>query len=115
VYRDFYATMAQVLPVVVLALVWESKYLERLASKPRLRRRDDPVNGVRFWLKPRVRAYTLLVTGALITALAVSLLVLAGALDDAVWVRTALTGALVLSLVTLFVRISTDVVAATRP
>ena len=113
-YRDFYATMAQVLPVVLLALVWESNYLERLRSQPRKLRRDDPVNGVWFWTKPRVRVFSLVVTGLLACAIAMSALVLAGILGDAAWLRGVATAVLVLALVTLLVRIGADVVNATK-
>jgi hypothetical protein len=40
--RDFYSTAAQVLPVLLLALVWESQYLEAPPRQPRRLRRDDP-------------------------------------------------------------------------
>jgi hypothetical protein len=54
-----------------------------------------------------------MVAGLLVAGIGVSLLVL----GDAAWLRLGLglVGALLLSLVTLFVRISADVVAATRP
>ncbi|HEY6424737.1 MAG TPA: hypothetical protein VIY28_16130 [Pseudonocardiaceae bacterium] len=113
-FRDFYATMAQVLPVLLLALVWDSNYLQRLRKQPRALRRDDPVGGVLFWTKPRVRVYSFVITGLLVARIGVSLLVLADVLGDAAWLRLGLVGALLLSLVTLLVRISADVVAATR-
>lgn len=112
-YRDFYSTMAQVLPVLLLALVWEANYLQRLRAQPRLARRVDP-DGVWFWTKPRVRVYLLAVTGVLVAGIAVSLLVLAGTLGDTVWLRGVLVGALLLALVTLLVRIASDTVGATR-
>lgn len=112
-YRDFYATMAQVLPVLLLALVWEANYLQRLRAQPRPSRRVDPA-GVWFWTKPRVRAYSLFVAAVLVTGIAVSMLVLAGALADAAWLRGVLVGILLFALVTLLVRMSTDIVIATR-
>jgi hypothetical protein len=108
--RDFYSTMAQVLPVLLLALMWDSNYLQRLRTQPRPSRRVDPA-GVWFWTKPRVRVYSLVVTGVLITGIAVSLLVLAGMLGDTAWLRGVLVGML---LVTLLVRIGSDIVGATR-
>ncbi|MGH3811805.1 MAG: hypothetical protein ACRDUV_05035 [Pseudonocardiaceae bacterium] len=107
--RDFYATMAQVLPVLLLALVWDSNYLQRLRAQSRPSRRVDPV-GVWFWTKPRVRMYLLFVAVVLHTAIAVSLLVLAGA----AWLRGVLVGGLLLALVTLLVRVGSDIVGATR-
>lgn len=113
--RDFYSTMAQVLPVLLLALVWDSNYLQRLRAQRRLSRRADPAEGVWFWTKPRVRVYSLFVTAVLIVGIAVSLLVLAGALADLAWLRGVLVVGLLLALVTLLVRIGSDVVSATRP
>jgi hypothetical protein len=114
VFRDFYATLAQVLPVLLLALVWDSDYLRRLRKQSRVLRSEDPVAGVLFWTKPRVRVYSLVVTGLLVAGIGVSLLVLADVLGDGAWLRFGLVGVLLLSLVTLFVRISADVVTATR-
>lgn len=111
--RDFYATIAQVLPVLLLALVWDSRYLERLRTQPRRLRRVDP-DGVLFWTKPRVRVYSIFVTAVLIGGIGVGLLVLADVLDDTVALRAVLVGVLVVGLVTLLVRISADVVNATR-
>jgi hypothetical protein len=112
--RDFYSTLAQVLPVLLLALVWDSNYLERLRNQPRPLRRVDPT-GVLFWTKPRVRAYSLFVTVVLIAGIAVSLLVLADMLADVAWLRGMLAAGLLLALVTLLVRIGLDIVGATRP
>jgi hypothetical protein len=113
VNRDFYATMAQVLPVLLLALVWDSMYLERLRQQTRRSRRVDP-SGVLFWTKPRVRVYSLFVTSMLIMGIGVSMLVLAGVLADGAWLRGVLVGGLILGLVTLQVRIGSDIVSATR-
>lgn len=112
--RDFYSTMAQVLPVLLLALLWDSNYLQRLRGQPRPSRRLDPA-GVLFWTNPRVRMYTLFVTTVLITGIAVSLLVLAGALANVSWLRGVLVAGLLLALVSLLVRIGSDIVGATRP
>jgi hypothetical protein len=114
VFRDFYATTAQVLPLLLLALVWDSDYVRRLRKQSRVLRGADPVAGVLFWTKPRVRVYTLVVTGLLVAGIGVSVLVLAGVLGDAAWLRFGVVGVLLLSLVTLFVRISADVITATR-
>lgn len=112
--RDFYSTMAQVLPVLLLAWVWDSNYLQRLRTQARPSRRIDPA-GVWFWTKPRVRIYTLFVTAVLLAGIAVSLLVLAGALADLAWLRGMLVAGLLLALVTLLIRIGSDIVTATRP
>ena len=113
VYRDFYSTMAQVLPVLLLALVWDSDYLHRLRAQPRRLRRVDPA-GVWFWTKPRVRVYSLVVTVVLVAGIGLSLVALAGTVADAAWLRGVLVGGLGLALVTLMVRIGSDIVGATR-
>lgn len=113
-YRDFYATMAQVLPLLLLALMWDSGYLHRLRHQRRPPRRLDP-RGVRFWTKPRVRAYSLFVTGALVGGTGATVLVLAGLVPDSVPLRAALGVAALFALGTLAVRISVDVIAATAP
>jgi hypothetical protein len=48
---NFYPTLAQVLPVLLLALIWDSAYLIRLRRQRRPLRRDDPA-GVWFWTNP---------------------------------------------------------------
>lgn len=110
---DFYTTMAQVLPVLLLALVWDSNYLARLRAQSRRPRREDPA-GVLFWTKPRVRVYSLFVTAVLAAGIGLSLLVLSGALADTPWLRGVLVGGLLLALLTLYVRISSDIIVATR-
>jgi sterol desaturase/sphingolipid hydroxylase (fatty acid hydroxylase superfamily) len=114
VNRDFYSTMAQVLPVLLLALMWDSNYLQRLRKQARPLRRVDPA-GVVFWTKPRVRVYSLFMTVVLITGIAVSLLVLGGMLADVSWLRGVLMVGLLLALLTLLVRIGSDIIGATRP
>ena len=57
--------------------------------------------------------YSLLVIGLLVTTLGAALPALPGALDDAPWLRVTLT--VMLALVALLVRITGDVLAATRP
>lgn len=111
-YRDFYGALAQVLPVLLLALMWDSAYLERLRQQRRTPRALGP-GGVRFWTKPRVRAYTLLVAGVVIACIGAAVLVLAGVLADSRALRIALSASTVLVLLTLLVRISVDVIDAT--
>jgi hypothetical protein len=66
-----------------------------------------------FWTKPRVRVYTLAVTGEVIVSIAVTMLVLAGLIPDTRGLRIALSGGLVLLLITLLTRIAVDVIRAT--
>jgi hypothetical protein len=113
VYRDFYATMAQVFPVLLLAFVWESRFLERISHEARRTRRHDP-SGVLFWTKPRVRVYLLAVTGTVVVGIVVSVAVLGGVFPDGPATRIFLIAGLVLMLATLMTRIAVDVIAATR-
>jgi hypothetical protein len=112
VTSNFYATLAQVLPLLLLALIWDSDYLVRLRGQRRPRRRSDPA-GVWFWTKPRVRVYTLGVAGIVIAAIAVVILVLAGLVPDSRALRIVLTAGVLLVLATLFTHISVDVIQAT--
>jgi len=111
---DFYSTMAQVLPVLLLALMWDSNYLLRLRRQPRATRRDDPRRGVVFWTKPRVRIYSLALTAVIVVGVTLCFLVLADLTADSVGLRVALIAVLVLGLTTLVVRIGSDVVSSTR-
>jgi hypothetical protein len=117
VYGGFYATLAQVLPLLLLALIWDSGFLKRLRQQRRVLRRraskkDDP-DGVRFWVKPRVRWYMLLVAVVVMASTAVPIMVLAGQIPDSHALRVVLSGGLVLVLLTLFTRITVDVLWAT--
>jgi hypothetical protein len=113
VFRDFYATAAQVLPVLMLAFVWESRFLERLRAERRPTRRVDP-SGVLFWTKPRVRVYSLFVAIVIIGGTGVAVLALAGLLPDSAGLRAVITGCVLVALATLLFRISVDVLVATR-
>lgn len=113
VHRDFYATAAQVLPVLMLAFVWESRFLERLRTERRPRRRDDPA-GVLFWTKERVRAYALFVAAMIVGGTGLAVLLLAGALPDTIALRMVVSACVVLALVTLLFRVTVDVIVATR-
>ncbi|MEE6258985.1 hypothetical protein [Plantactinospora sonchi] len=113
-YRDFYTTLAQVLPVLLLALLWDSRYLDQLRRQARPSRRVDPAHGY-FWTKPRVRAYSLTIASVIVTELAVVVFVLAGALSDSAALRAVLVAGLVLALATLLTRVAVDVFDATRP
>ena len=103
--RDFYATVAQVLPVVVLALVWESKYFEGLSAQQR---------NARFWTLWRVRIYALTVATVIIGDLAVCLLVLSGAVPDSIWLRGFVIAGVFLGLASLLFRIFATIITSTR-
>jgi hypothetical protein len=112
VTRDFYDTMAQVLPVLLLALIWDSAYLDRLREQRRVLRRLDP-DGVRFWTHSRVRIYILTLAVAVIVSIALTIMVLADLIPDSTALRIILCGGLFLVLATLLTRIYYDVIAAT--
>lgn len=67
---DFYGTTAQVIPVLLLALVWESGYLDRLKTEDRS---NYPV-----FKKPVVRWWGLFMIAAALVGEATMVLVLAG-------------------------------------
>jgi hypothetical protein len=50
---NFYSTLAQVLPLLLLAFIWESGFLARLRQQRRPPKKVDSA-GVWFWTKPRV-------------------------------------------------------------
>lgn len=112
--RDFYSTAAQVLPVLLLALVWESRYLEKLPTEQRRTRHEDPENGVKFWTKARVRIYALTVVTATITALAICLLVLGGVIPNLEWLGFVTVAGLLFALGSLMYRIWYDIILATH-
>jgi hypothetical protein len=111
--RDFYTTAAQVLPVLMLAFLWESGFLIRIQSQPRPRRRVDQLSGVVFWTKSRVRYFLILVAATTSTGTAVSLLVLGGFLPDAPVLRLTVAAFVLLALGTLLTRVVVDIVNST--
>jgi hypothetical protein len=112
VTADFYSTLAQVLPVLLLAFIWDSGFLTRLRRQRRRSRQQHPA-GVWFWTKPRVRVYTLSVAGIVLGCLAVTVLVLGGLIPDSRALRIVLSAAFILVLLTLLTRITVDVMWAT--
>jgi hypothetical protein len=115
---DYYLAIASVMPILLLAFLWDSGYLRRLRSEKRtLRRLGAPAPGhvpVLFWTKGRVRAYALFVAGMVLCGIAVAVLALGGMVPDVAAVRDTEAGILILELVSLFNRIAVDLVVATR-
>ena len=109
---DFYTTMAQVFPILLLALIWDSSFLDRLRGQRRRLRRVDP-SGVLFWTKPRVRVYTLFVGTVVIAFTGVCVLELAGFIPNSFALRVVMCCGLALVLGTVLTRIWFDVIAAT--
>jgi hypothetical protein len=111
-HSNFYSSLAQILPLLLLAFIWESGFLARLRRQRRLRR-NAGVMGVLFWTKPRVRVYTLAVASIVLGSTAVTMFVLAGMIPDSGALRIVLSAGLVLVLLTLLTRITVDVLWAT--
>jgi hypothetical protein len=112
VHADFYTTLAEVLPLLLLAFIWDSGFLARLRSQHRPLR-SAGAGGVRFWTKPRVRVYTLGVAAIVVVCTATAVLVLAGVVADSRALRIALSAGLAVVLLTLMTRITIDVLWAT--
>ena len=110
---NFYATLAQVLPLLLLAFIWDSGYLRRLSREDRHVSKGGGT-GVWFWTKPRVRVYTLFVAGVVTGSMAVAIFVLGGIIPDSYALRLTLSAALVLIIATLLTRITVDVLRATN-
>jgi hypothetical protein len=103
---DFYGTTAQVIPVLLLALIWESGYLDRLKKQDR--------SNYKFWKKSRVRKWGIFMAVSALSAEAAMMLVLADVIDEGTiprWIGLVGLGVLIGSLV---VRLITDVLDATR-
>lgn len=112
--RDFYATMVQVLPVLLIALVFDSGYLKRLRTQRRQRKtRSNRDGDVLIWTKPLVRVYGLTVTAILILDILLCVVMLADYLPDSVGLRAAVMGGAALVAVTLLFRIWFDIIHAT--
>ena len=103
--RDFYGTLAQVFPVLMLAVVWESAYLDKLRTQDR--------SAMRFWTRRRVRAWTIAIVAITVGEIGLITLVLANVVPDA-WVTRALVIAgLACVLGTIMTRATVDIVNAT--
>ena len=110
---NFYLAVATVLPVLLLALIWNSQLLENIRRQDRKLRKADPVHGVLFWTKRRVRLYTLFVTMVIMIAIGLCILELGGTVPNRLPLRLFMIVAVALTLGTLTTRIWVDVIAAT--
>ena len=98
VFNDFYANSAQLLAIVVLALIWQSGYFDKLRTK------EFPEKWWR-WSRTKVRWYSAGVSAVIFADMALCLMVLAGLpADSPGWRITVGTGVAV-ALGTLFFRI----------
>src|SRR5690349_20000838 len=83
---DFYANVAQVLALVVLTLVWQSKYFDDLNA--------DRLSGNKLWKSTtRVRAFSVFAAAVIIADVALCLMVLGGwPTDTTAWRVLACAG-----------------------
>jgi hypothetical protein len=114
VHSDFYTTAAGTLPVLLLALIWQSQYLENLRAGPRRPRPTDLGGGVRFWTKPRVRVYAMTVVTITLACLIMCLLVLAGFVPDSFELRLVIVAGVALASASLLYRIWNEIRDATE-
>ena len=80
-HDDFYTTLAQVLPVLLLAFIWDSAYLERLRGQEPA----DAGSGSRgrpVLNESRVRPFTLFVAALVVASIAITMLQLAASSPD---------------------------------
>lgn len=101
----FYETSAAVIPVLLLALVFDSKYLENY---------KNPGEGNKRWSRRRVIAVGVLVCAATLLGEVVAFVVLAGAVDSGAWAKWVIGSAGAALLVTLLVRVILDIIERTR-
>jgi hypothetical protein len=104
--RDFYATLAQVFPVLMLAVVWESAFLEKLRVQDRSR--------MRFWSRRRVRVWTITIVAITVGEIALIAVVLVDWVPDAWPIRAVVLAGLACVLGTILTRAIVDILEATR-
>jgi hypothetical protein len=97
---DFYNTSAQVIPVLVLALAWESNYPQQLAN-------EDRTTG--FWKMKRVAAWSYFCTAAAVFAEAMCLLVVASIVDPGVIPKIVAFAGLTALIGSLLTRVFADI------
>jgi IPT/TIG domain len=98
---DFYANAAQVLAILVLALIWDSKYFNKV--------RTGAFNNRQFWKPPKIRVYSTLVAVVAIGGIAVCLAFLSGLLTNSTQLRVGVRFAVALALITLLFRMITHI------
>jgi len=98
---DFYANAAQVLAIVVLALIWDKKYFNKV--------RTGAFNNRRFWKPWLIRLYSTLFAIVAIGGMAVCLAFLSGLLSDSTPLRVGVRWGVALVLFTLLFRMFTRI------
>jgi len=110
-HGDLYTTVAQIVPVLLLTLMWDSAYLERIRSERRPARCGGSAGF--FWAKPRVRMFILSIAILVMATLLLDVLVLAGLVPDVAAVRVVVVRGSVVAMGALLFWIWVDVVRAT--
>jgi hypothetical protein len=103
---EFYSTTAQVIPVLLLALGWDSGYLKRVQNQVKDRRR---------WPDPRIRAWGTAMALTSLIGEAAMVLVLADVMTGGPVPKSLGLIALAALSITVTVRLITDILAATDP
>ena len=93
---DFFGNTAQVLAIVLLALVWDTRYYDKKNIEAR---KDRTV-----WKPPLIRHYSTILAGAVILDIGLCLAILAGAFSKSVVWRGIVGGIVAVTLLSLFVR-----------
>jgi hypothetical protein len=104
---DFYGITAQVIPVLLLALMFDSKYLERV------HKRERP-GEIKFWQESRVRAWGLFMVSAALVGESVVVLVLVDWFPEGLVAKVLGVLGLAALIGSMFVRLFTVIIDATR-
>jgi hypothetical protein len=106
---DFYANSAQVLAIVILALVWDSGYFSKL------RTRTFTKTGFWSWNRAKIRAYSVAVAVVVISDLGLCMVVLAGLFTNSTALRVIVGAGVALVLGTLLFRMVTHIMGWDSP
>ena len=103
--NNYYESLAEVLPLLLLAFMWESHYLDRLPGISDENRK--------LWKKPVVRVYVIFVSIFVLASIAVCVLVLSGYCPENSFTRIFVLCGTVILLVTMSFRLYYDITDAT--
>jgi hypothetical protein len=96
---DFYMAVATVLPLLLLAIVWDSKYLSKLHNRTTA-------------MKWFVLVYGPVAVTYVVCAIALCVAVLGDVWKDATWTRWVIWVGLALAMFTLITRACSDIIEA---
>jgi hypothetical protein len=104
---NFYATMAQVIPVLLLSVIWDAGYLDRIAR--------GAADNHRIWKRPQIRIWLSTILPLGVGAEIASVLAIAVRGLQTWVVGTAVLLASIGLIITLLIRMLSDVYRATSP